>query len=326
VSDAGIISAEELLNREMYSSEPLIEGLVWERDNIFIVGTEKVGKSILALQFAFALTSGQPLFGEYRVKYPLTVLYVQTEGKLGDTKDRITNMLKINECDTKNLFIAFFPHLALDTEHGMGVFIDHINLREIRPKVIILDPLYHSMKGSLIDEEDSRKMTANLRELSERYEATIIVIHHTHRPIRFEGRVIDEGDNSIFGSFVWKAWADHVLLFRHGKDKSRILSCNTQRSGKVMEYDELELTGDPFLSFDRNVDRVRPVERNVRHALEEAGEEGSTRDALRESTGLSITSVEKSLRRMIKEGSAARRREGYPVKYYYKGERNGQER
>jgi len=303
----------------MYSTDPLIEGLVWERDNIFIVGSEKVGKSILALQFAFALTSGQPLFGEYRVKYPSTVLYVQTEGKLGDTKDRIGNMLKINECDTKNLFIAFFPHLALDTEHGMRTFLEHVRQREVKPRIIILDPLYHAMQGSLINEEHSRKMTANLRELGEKYNATIIVVHHTHRPIRFEGKTIDEGDNSIFGSFVWKAWADHVLLLRLGKNKSTILSCTTQRSGKVMEYDELELTGDPYLGFDRNADRVRPIERNVRHALEEAGGEGSTRDALKESTGLSITSVEKSLRRMVKEGIAKRASGRYPVKYFYVG-------
>jgi len=316
MSDAGIFSAEELLERVMYSSEPLIEGLVWERDNIFIVGTEKVGKSILALQFAFAFTSGQPLFGEYKVRRPSSVLYVQTEGKLQDTKDRIIAMLKMNECDTQNLFIAFFPHLALDTEYGMRAFVEHIHARNISPKIIILDPLYHSMKGSLIDENDSRKMTANLRELGEKYDATIIVIHHCHRPIRFEGKQIDEGDNSIFGSFVWKAWADHVLLFRHGKDKMRILTCSTQRSGKVVEYEELCLTGDQYLSFDRRVDAVRPVERNVLHALEEAGETGTTREELIRGTGLSITSVEKSLRRMVKEGTAGKKTGRYPVKYF----------
>jgi hypothetical protein len=315
VSESGIISAEELLVKEMHSSEAIIEGLVWERDNIFIVGSEKVGKSILALQFAFCLTSGQPLFGEYRVRTPMCVLYVQTEGKLADTRDRISEMLKANDCETANLFIAFFPHVSLDTGLGLDLFVKAVEDKGVRPNVIILDPLYHSMQGSLIDEEDSRRMTANLRVLGARYSATIIVVHHTHKPIRMgDGRLINEGDNAIFGSFVWKAWADHVLLFTHGKEKNRILSCQTQRSGKVVEYEELALTGDPYLGFDRQADRMRPFERSVFEALRGAGLEGITRSGLVDATKLSLTAVEKSLRRLILERCATKTKKR-PVVY-----------
>ena len=150
MGNSGIYSAEELLAWKTCSIEPLIEGLIWEKDNIFIIGTEKVGKSILALQFAFALTSGQPLFGEYKVKHTCPTLYVQTEGKLDETKERIEAMLKVNECDTRNLWIAYFPSLTIDTDGGLQAFISLVEARDIKPQIIILDPLYHSIKGNLV--------------------------------------------------------------------------------------------------------------------------------------------------------------------------------
>jgi len=319
MSTAGIFTVRELLTLDL-PSVPLVDKVLWQGDNVFIVGNEKAGKSILSLQLAFALSSGQPFLGEYDVKKVCKVLYVQAEGKLGETQKRINSMLKVNDCDQENLHIAYFPSLALDTEEGFLSFVQLLGERSLKPDVIFLDPLYHSMDGSMTDELDSRRMTRRLRKLGDILGVTIIVVHHTHKPIRTkEGKVIDEGDDSIFGSFVWKAWADHTLLFRFNKAQQlRILSCNTQRSGDVLEYDELILIDKPYLSFNRKLESTRPYELCVRMALEDSKTEGVTRDALVEKTGLSMTSVEKSLTKLIRAEEAVKCVEKRPVRYWSK--------
>lgn len=315
--EAGIYTVRELLKLEIKCS-PLVEGLLWERDNVFLVGGEKAGKSILAIQLAFSLTSGQSFLGEYTVVKPSKVLYIQAEGKLGETRDRIEKMLVANDCDIDNLHIAYFPHIALDTPDGYNMLVKYINDFKIEPNVVIFDPLYHCMQGSLIDEHAARKMTTHLRELGEKLSATIIVVHHTHKPIRTQnGNIIDEGDDGIFGSFVWKAWADHTLLFRVNKStKVRVLSCNTQRSGKVVESEELLLIDTPFLGFNRKLDDSKPYEIAVRECLDRAGRAGLTRDDLKSRTQYSMTAIEKSLRKLIQLKEAERDPSHRPVRYW----------
>lgn len=321
MAETGVYSIRDLLKLEIKCS-PLIEGLLWERDNVFLVGGEKAGKSILALQMAFALTSGQSFLGEYPVVKTSKVLYIQAEGKLGETRDRVASMLNANDCDMDNLHIAYFPHVSLDSKEGFDMLVKHIKEHQLQPNVVIFDPLYHCMAGSLSDEHAARKMTTHLRELGEILSATIIVVHHTHKPIRTkDGTVIDEGDDSIFGSFVWKAWADHTLLFRVNKStKVRVLSCNTQRSGKVVEQEELLLIDTPFLGFNRKMDNARPYELAIREVLARAGRKGMTRDELKNATSYSMAAVEKTLRMLIQMREATRDHDHRPVRYWARGQ------
>lgn len=322
MGDEGIYSLEELFTRDIPPSPPIIEKILWEKDNVLIVGHEKAGKSILGLQLAFAITSGQPLFGEYAVPNPKTVLYVQTEGKLPTTVDRAVKMNKINEVNAGKCFIAYYPHVALDTAAGLELFRLEIEKKKFVPEVIIIDPLYHAMKGSLIDEVSARNMTSNLRELMERYNATIVVIHHTHKPIRgSDGHVVTEGDGAIFGSFVWKSWADHTFLFSVDKSKTRILTCTTQRSGDVVEREELRMVDKEsgMLGFERKIDELKPYEVEVRRAIEGSRGQGITRDDISFKTKLSMSSVEKSLRKLLILGEINKDATHRPVKYFSRG-------
>lgn len=315
MSESGIYSVRELLGLEL-KLEPLIDRLLWKRDNVFLIAHEKVGKSIFSLQMACALSSGQTFLGEYPVVEPCEVLYIQVEGKLAETKKRVEEMLKVNECDQDRVHIAFLPALALDTVEGYDALTRYIEDKKLKPKVIFVDPLYQAMEGDLIDNKACRMMTKNLRFLSDLYECTLVLVHHTHRPVRHEGQVIREGDDALFGSFVWKAWPDHILLMELDKrSKLRVLSCQTQRSNNIMEKDELILTDTPGLSFERKEEEGRPYELKVRRVVEAGGVEGYTREVIAEKTGLSMSSVDKSLRKLLRTGEIAKDSETRPVKY-----------
>jgi RecA-family ATPase len=314
VSEGKIYSLEELL-AEVEESAPLIEGLLWQNDNILLVGHEKAGKSVLGMQLAFALSSGQPLFGEFPVTKKCKVLYIQAEGKLSETKERTVNMMKTEDVDKDNYWLAYEPSIALDTEEGYQRFVKKIDEKKVKPDVIILDPLYHSMQGSLIDEKDARAMTSHLRLLSQRYDATLVVVHHTHRAIRNEGgTLISEGDKAMFGSFVWSAFADHILLLSKGKDGlMRILTCDTQRSGKVIGRQELTFNVKETLSFSRKEDEHKPYELSVRQFVEKKGQ--ATRQEVVDATKHSLSTVEKSLKKLVIAGEVMKVVGKYPVVY-----------
>lgn len=236
----------DLLSKELPGHSPVVEGLIWERDNIVLVGKEKTGKSIFSMQLACSLTSCHPFLGEYNIPKPLVVAYIQAEGKLADTKWSLERMLRTIPCDQSKLSIFYYPGLSIDTDEGLKFLKSEIDAWQ-KPDAIFLDPLYMLMQGDLIDNQDARKMVFNLRSLSEYYQALIWIVHHAHRP-KFDpkkGIILEEGDDAIFGSFVWKAYPDNVYLLQKtvGSKQGRTLHGGTQRMDRVADRFDFLLQG-----------------------------------------------------------------------------------
>lgn len=228
----------------------LIDRILWERQVVIMLAKEKIGKSILSLQMACALSSGTAFLGEYEVPSPMDILYVQAESTMHETIERMKSMTKIVPWDPKRFHIYYPPSLDLDTELGYNKLLQLIEIKHIRPKVIFMDPLYMCMSNSITDEKTARVMCKNIRRLQVRYDCAILVDHHEHRQkMDQSGYLIEEGDNSIMGSFVWKAFANHIIRIKKKKDGLRLFSCETQRSSKVIKDMELKLNSDP-LAFE----------------------------------------------------------------------------
>lgn len=247
----GKYTAQELLNADLKGSDPLIEEVLFERDNVILLGKEKSSKSILALQMSCCLTSQEPLFGQYDIPKACHVVYIQCEGKLAETRDRLLKMNKSIDCDKSKLLFLYYPNVELDTEDGYSNIESDIDSWN-RPDVVFIDCLYMAMSGEMEKSRDAKKMVANLRIMSEKYQCTIVILHHTHKIRLHNGAVVEEGDDGIFGSFVWKAYPDHIIMLQkiQGHSRYRKLSCTTQRSSKVFDEIGLYLIEPEPLYFD----------------------------------------------------------------------------
>ena len=225
--------ATDLLALDLKGGTPLIDGLLWEQDTVMLVGKEKSGKSILGMQMACALTAGHPFLGQFEVPHPVYVAYLQAEGKLYNTKSNLERMLRAVPCDPVKLCFFYYPSIALDVEADLIQVKAQLDSWH-RPEVLIIDPLYMAMAGDMIDNQDARRMVAALRQLAENYHATLLIIHHAHRPLydKKSGQIKEEGDDSIFGSFVWKAFPDNVFLLQKRAGKVRQFLAETQRMDK----------------------------------------------------------------------------------------------
>ena len=258
---SGFYPGDDFLKREFQKTGPIIESVLYEKDNIIILGREKTGKSILSMQMMCHLTTQEPFLGKYEVKRPCNVAYIQGEGKVEETQQRLRNMHKAIDLVESRYGIFYYPSLPVDTQEGLSILQNAIDFWK-KPDVIFLDPLYMMMQGDLIDNKEARRMVSHLRILSEYYQATIVVIHHGHRPFRNEtGDYVHEGDDSIFGSFVWKAYPDHILNLERVKNGKfyRKLSCDTHRSGNIIESLDLTFVQPDPLFFEIRGDG-RPVD------------------------------------------------------------------
>ena len=280
----------------------LIEGLLWENNNIILLAKEKVGKSIFALQMACSLSCGEAFLGEYEIPEAMPILYIQTESTRHETIQRLKAMTHEDgvSWNPDNFHLMCTHSLELDTDHCLGWLIEEIEKKKLKPKVIFLDPLYMSMKGGLSDDEKSRDLSRNIRKLCEGFKCANVVVHHEHRTRRNkEGIKIDEGDEAIMGSFVWKAFPNHVIHLRMRADKIRTLTCTTQRSSRVIEEMRLHLVQPLPLHYTimgtpdhpNYVDLVfKWVERHGKMCAVE----------IHEGTGLSLSAVKKSLAYLTK--------------------------
>lgn len=240
---SGKYTAEELLSAQLAGSNPLINQFLYERDNVLLVGKEKANKSTLALQMCCHLTSAEPLFGEYEIPRAIDCAYIQAEGKLSSTQSNLRNMTKVIPIDKAKLLFLYYPAIPLNKPEGIAqIKLDIESWR--KPELLVIDPLYQSMSGDISHQSDSTAMSANLRFLGDHFNCAILLIHHAHRPHKNkEGEIEDEGDEVIFGSFVWKAFPDTVWLIEKikGYRNYRRYSCSTQRMGNVVESIDLTL-------------------------------------------------------------------------------------
>lgn len=287
-------SLRELTSIDTVEDQYLVEGFLWERDHIVILAKEKVGKSILSMQMACAMSSGKPFLGEYGVFEPMEVAYISTEGKQHQLIERFKSMLGTVEAGMDRLHVLSTHSVALDTNDGLQLIEELLDKQNLHPKVIFLDPLYMSMQGDLSDNRASRDMSRNIRKLGEKYEAAIILVHHEHRQKRAEdGAVIEEGDNAIMGSFVWKAFPDHVIHLRKLPDNTRLISCSTQRDTRVVQDMKLELVSVP-LHYKILGNPDKPV--SVDQILESITKNGpiNTKE-LTLATGLALPTIKRGL-------------------------------
>jgi hypothetical protein len=311
-----IMSGQDILNLPHEPNDYLIENFLWKDDVAFVLGREKACKSIFTSQEAMSLTCGESFLQSFEVARKLKVLYVQAEGSLGDTKDRLTSSLKKDGLmwDANNWAHCFPPALALDTEDGYQMFRAGVIDSGFKPEVVIIDPLYMAMEGDLIDNKAVRSFCRNIRKLKKEWMCSFIIVHHEHRPkTDVKGYTIDEGDNAIFGSSMLKNFASHVLRIsivnergnpmaedKEGSSIYRKVVCSTQRNGNVVKSVMLVLNQDPLM-FEVMDKATNGTEQSVYMSLKQHGP--STYDMIAQNTGLKLGTVRNSICRMRRRGT-----------------------
>ena len=227
-------SGQELMSAKFKKRDWLIENIFRERDTMLFVGDEKAGKSLVIQQMVCCLTSQHALFDKYKVTKPCRISYIQLEGEIEDTQDRFLRLNKTIDFNPDLFQLLFMPPINFQDPNEYGQIGNEI-AKFHKPDIIIIDPLYCAMAGSLNDDMAVRQFVGAIRRFKHILNCGIIIVHHTHK-IRLtrDGKHIQEGDEATFGSKFLKAYPDHTMLLAYNKKtEERILTCSTQRMGDI---------------------------------------------------------------------------------------------
>lgn len=242
-----VLTMTELFDLPSQPNDYLIEKLLWKRNSIMYIAKDKVGKTINTLQMACALTCGDSYLDTYDISGQYNVLYVQCEGSRESTKERLQSMIKNKRVDMSKFFFMYEPSLQLHTQAGLKYFLDKISGIPA-PNIIFFDPLYKSIcGGNISDAKDATVFTDSMDRLKEMFNCAIVVVHHKRKSGKNNfGVSMDYGDEDSLGSSIFKNYFDHTINMRLNKDKTRSLTCTTQRNGDVEEKINLKLIEDPL--------------------------------------------------------------------------------
>ena len=258
-----------------------------------ILGSEKAGKSILALQMAANLSSGTKFLDKYQCK-KVPVAYLQTEGKKDETAHRIENMMKTICFDKDNFHRLYKRFLPLDIPEYANKLDNMLASLNPKPEVLFDDSLYTTMTGDLNNNADVRKFLFAYSLILEKYKLTSPLIHHAKRDEFFEGKKTQLGDKVSYGSVFLRANVDHIIFLEMQKDKTRTLSCDTQRSGKIAEKETLVLIQPKPLQF-----KIHGIYTASEETILANFEIACTRNAIAKATGLSESSIDGAIRKLL---------------------------
>jgi hypothetical protein len=219
-------------------------------------------------------------------------------------------MSKAIPVNNDNFRYIFRAKLWLNVQADIEKLMEQIDEMNYRPDVIFVDPLYTAVKGSLSNDEVASGIICSIRMLQERYNCCVVVVHHEHKAIRDrEGNRINEGDDSIMGSSLFKNFANHVLrLTFDKKTKMRELTCDTQRNSKVLNKVKLVLNEDP-LGFHIEHKSTPPMQLNILNYLKIHGQ--SCTVDICSGTGIACqSSASNAITKLHKEGKVKKLKKG----------------
>ena len=213
--------------------------------HMVIFGQEGSWKSMLALQLAMCLSSGESWLGFEVPPEGVSTLYLQTEVTQVELQKRLAKMWNGWYGQKKKpCLIRSEGYLKLD-EPAQMASVDH-NLEQHRPEVLIIDPLFQMMSGSMVDDKDVRKLLDSLTLMSHKRNVAVVLI--THR--RKRGPLGASSDD-LYGQAWFKAWPDTIIrVERKGGesdaidlvfDKVRYASARVRTREVMFRRDDLQL-------------------------------------------------------------------------------------
>ena len=278
----------------------LVDGL-WGRQAVGIVGGEpKCGKSFLALDLAVAVAAGVPCLRRFETDQPGPVLMFAAEDAGHIVRRRLQGIAAAAGADFQTLDIAVIDVPVLRLDHRNDRQRLEETVERIRPRLVVLDPLVrlHGVDENTV--ADIAPILGFLRDLQRRFEAAILLVHHSRK----SGAT--RPGQALRGSSELHAWGDSNLYLRR-RDQQIVMTVE-HRAAPGLNDIEIELADDgqgPALCLRQAVPNQAPPEpetpeQRIVQVLADADEPLSQRQ-IRERAATRPATVTSALQKLVRE-------------------------
>jgi|GEM_PF-2524467 len=189
-------SIDELFDLESEGIEYLIPGMLPRGETVLCAGTPKTGKTLIAIDAAFAVATGESDFLGEQVKQG-KVLLVSVDESAQSTKAKLLKR-GFRRGDQLQIITKWDISQLNDLES---------KLEDFRPDLVIIDSLKRITLGRETSENSAEfaDMIYQLKELTGKYGAACILIHHTNKNADAVGIERVRGSSAIAGA-TWGIW------------------------------------------------------------------------------------------------------------------------
>jgi hypothetical protein len=192
--------------------------LITKGGTVLLAAEAKAGKSFMLIELARALATGTPAFDSplFKVTEKCRVLYIEQELGPQQLADRTTRLWTAGHEIGGIYYISKEPLLQLNSNEGKALLLSWID--EVKPGVVILDPLgkMHSYREN--DFEDINKLFNFFDEVKYKYRAlglSLVISHHFGKPSKDREETLgDLNPYSMRGSSKFKDDPDSLIMMR----------------------------------------------------------------------------------------------------------------
>lgn len=213
-----VYSFGEFMNQD-FRVDWMLDGLLQKRGIGLIVGQPGVGKSTLALQLGFEVAVGfERVLAWDNVGGEAKVLMLSCEMGPHSLSHFVHNLGEhykdFHRELGKNLYLApIGSPIHLDAPGGQN-FLDKL-LEEYKPDVLIVDSIQKITSKPITDELATKALTEYMQKTREKYEVSILGIHHERKRSSERSGWASAGDLSdVYGSTFLSADMDFVSALR----------------------------------------------------------------------------------------------------------------
>lgn len=220
-----IFSAGDLLQADIKEPPRLVHGLIPGGTVTVLAGQHKTGKTILLLQLAMCVASGQEWL--WWQTNQGRVLYLNYEVATWSWRQRLEKAMNgftalhdrhVRAEVGKNLHVTSLPDLRINRPPDVKLIASKVD--ELNARLLVIDPVRVAYTGDRNDDREVDRVLTMLNEqVVEPTGVSVVLAHHMRKPA---AGAVDVGSTwDIKGSGSWSDGADQVLTLRHDRaDKS----------------------------------------------------------------------------------------------------------
>lgn len=219
--DDVLASYEDIMGSLVDRPGWLIRDIWMKQSHGIVAGEPKTYKSTITTDIAVSVASGAKLWDKYDVEDPGPVLIIQNENAPWIVKSRLEAIIESKGLvgkvvqNGRTLTITWPPVLPIYHINNSGFSLDSSEdcdmlmsyVEKIRPKLLILDPLYLMFEGDINSAKELSPVLQFLLSVRDTYGCSIMVIHHWNK-----NGSSSRGGQRMLGSATLHGWTDSSLF------------------------------------------------------------------------------------------------------------------
>jgi hypothetical protein len=174
----------------------LVEGFWARRSHGIVAGEPKSFKSTFTMDLAVSVASGQPFLGKYPVAEPGPVILIQNENTDWLMQDKVSKVIanrglagNVKLLGGREFEISFPRNIPLYMMNQQGYLLNNPEhqqilesvIKEIKPVLVIFDPLYLMFDGDVNSAKDLNPVLNWLLKIKNELKTGVQLIHHYNK-------------------------------------------------------------------------------------------------------------------------------------------------